>query len=278
MWKSVTTVLSFLCICLLLTNFVQSDDHLKLNIPYKTGDITDYEKERCKLDVYLPENRDGFATMVWFHGGGLQNGDKNIPDTAARFTKDGIAFVSANYRLSPKGTFPDYIDDAAASVAWTLKHIAEMGGDPEKVFVSGHSAGGYLAAMVGVEPRYLDKAGASPNQIAGYLPVSGQMITHSTVREERGIDRNTPIIDLAAPLFFVGNKTKPFLTIAGDSDLAGRAEENVLFAAFMVDSGNEDTQCVVVKNRNHTTLVTRMNEPGDPVSKSMIEFIKRLSQ
>jgi acetyl esterase/lipase len=278
MWKSTTLIITIACFCFIQTHNVQSDDLVKLDIAYKQGDISSYENERCKLDVYLPANQESFATMVWFHGGGLQNGDKAISEMAPRFTKEGIAVVSVNYRLSPKGTFPDYIDDAAASVAWTLKHIAEYGGDPAKVFVSGHSAGGYLAAMVGVDPRYLQKAGVSPNQVAGYLPVSGQMITHSTVREERGIGTNTPIIDLAAPLFYVGNKAKPFLNIAGDSDLAGRAEENLLFVAFMKDAGNEETQCVVFKERDHVTLVTRMNESGDPVSTTMIEFIKRLSQ
>lgn len=277
--RKFNAIMLFFC-CLVWINIhpTYADDLIKLNIPYKQGDISAYETERCKLDIYLPENKEGFATMVWFHGGGLQNGDKAIPGMAPRFTKEGIAVVSVNYRLSPKGTFPDYIEDAAASVAWTLKHIQEYGGDPKKVFVSGHSAGGYLTAMVGIDPRYLQKAGASPNQVAGYLPVSGQMITHSTVREERGIGRNTPIIDFAAPLFYVGNKTKPFLNTAGDADLAGRAEENLLFTAFMVDAGNTDTQCIVFDDRNHGTLVSRMNEPDDPVSKAMVKFIKRISQ
>jgi acetyl esterase/lipase len=98
---------------------------------------TVYQIERCRLDLYYPQNEPGFATVVWFHGGGLKAGNRHIP-TGLR--NQGLAVAAVNYRLSPKATCPAYIQDAAAAVAWTLRHIDERGGDPNKVFVSGHSA------------------------------------------------------------------------------------------------------------------------------------------
>lgn len=136
------------------------------NVPYKHGDsLTPYEKERCILDVYLPKDGKAFNSLVWFHGGGLTKGDKDgrqdPKDTvktsaiARSLAAAGIAVITPNYRFSPTVTFPAYIDDAAAAVAWTRSHIAEYGGDPSRVFVGGHSAGGYLALMLGMDARYL---------------------------------------------------------------------------------------------------------------------------
>ena len=126
------------------------------DLPYKPDGATNYERERCKLDLYLPAGRQGFATIVWFHGGGLQNGDKggNIAiGLAERFSSEGIAVASVNYRLSPQVKYPAYIEDAAAAMAFLRKQISSYGGSDKLIFVSGHSAGGYLTAMVGIYGR-----------------------------------------------------------------------------------------------------------------------------
>lgn len=96
--------------------------------------------------------------IVWFHGGGITAGDKGSKDTTAvvtRMAQDGFLVASVNYRLSPKATYPAYLEDAAAAVAWVLKNAADHGGDPKKVFVAGHSAGGYLTTMLALDERYL---------------------------------------------------------------------------------------------------------------------------
>ena len=131
------------------------------NIAYKSGDaLSAYEKERCKLDVYLPATGKDFATLVWFHGGGLTGGNKDSVDKMARsLAGAGLAVVVPNYRLSPRAKYPAYIEDAAAAVAWTKAHLAEHGGDVKRLFVSGHSAGGYLTLMIGMDGPYLHGAG-----------------------------------------------------------------------------------------------------------------------
>ena len=103
--------------------------------------------------------------------------------------------VGVNYRLYPKVKAPGYIEDAAAAVAWVFKNIGSYGGDPGSIFVSGHSAGGYLASMVGFDKSYLAKYDIDAYQIAGLIPFSGHTITHFTVREERGIEGTQPVID-----------------------------------------------------------------------------------
>src|SRR5947209_7122328 len=123
------------------------------DIPYRTGEnLTEGMRDRCKLDLYYPQNARGYATVVWFHGGGLTGGGKGIPSA---LMGKGIAVVAANYRLSPHAKAPEYIEDAAAAVAWTFENIEKHGGSRKQIFVSGHSAGGYLTSMVGLDKRWL---------------------------------------------------------------------------------------------------------------------------
>ncbi|MFN0077025.1 MAG: alpha/beta hydrolase [Prosthecobacter sp.] len=255
------------------------------DVPYKQGDaLSDYEKERCKLDVYLPKAGKDFATLVWFHGGGLTNGDKNgqqiksdsvkTAQIARSLATAGIAVVSPNYRLSPKARFPAYIQDAAAAVAWTQAHITEHGGDATKVFVGGHSAGGYLTLMLGMDAHYLADAGVKLAGIAGFIPVSGQTMTHYTIRAERGEPKNAITADEAAPVHFVRADTPPFLVLYADRDMAARAEENAFFAALMRGVGNKRVTSRMIKDRTHGSIASEIEKDGDPARVAILEFIQ----
>ena len=167
--------------------------------------------------------------------------------------EQGIAVVGVNYRLYPKVKAPVYIEDAAASVAWTLKHIARYGGSPDKVFVSGHSAGGYLTSMVGMDKKYLAVHGIDANDLAGLIPFSGHTITHFTVRKERGIDGKQPIIDELAPLYHVRKDLPPLLLITGDreKEMLGRYEENAYLWRMMEVVGHEHTELYELDGYDH---------------------------
>jgi acetyl esterase/lipase len=247
------------------------------DVAYKSGaGLSSDEVERCKLDVYLPTGVKDFPTLVWFHGGGLKGGSKNGAEKIARaFAGAGIAVVAPNYRLSPKATFPAYIQDAAAAVAWTKAHMAEHGGDAKRVFVSGHSAGGYLAFMLGLDARYLKEYGLELPDIAGFIPVSGQTMTHYTVREERGIGKFTITADEAAPVHFARKDTPPFLVLYADKDMAARAEENEYFVALMKGSGNKRVEGRMIADRNHGTIASKMAEDGDPGREAIVTFISK---
>jgi len=124
----------------------------------------------------------------------------------------GFAVVAVNYRLSPKAQNPAYTEDAAAAVAWAYKHIEEYGGSPRRVFVTGHSAGGYLTLMVGLDKSYLQEYGVDADSIAAYLPISGQTVTHFTIRKERSLPEGIPVIDQYAPCNKARKDTPPFCT------------------------------------------------------------------
>lgn len=220
------------------------------NIPYYSpefrgsGDVQ-YRAERCKLDVCIPDKTadEKLPTVVWFHGGGLSGGEKHVIED---LTKHKIIVVAVNYRLLPKASKPDFIEDAAAAVAWTFANIEKHGGDKSKVHVAGHSAGGYLAMMIGMNPQYLAKHNLKNTAIAALFPISGQATTHFAIvgaaEAEQGKTRpanfrrdNPILVDEFAPLRYTDQKLPPMHLLCGDPKLEwpARVEENALLAAMI---------------------------------------------
>lgn len=210
----------------------------------------DYMKERCVLDLYYPAGTKGYATVVWFHGGGLRGGNKSVPQ---ELKEQGLAVVAVNYRLFPRVRCPAYLEDAAAAVAWTFRNIAGYGGNADLIFVSGHSAGGYLTSMVGLDKSYLAAHGLDADKIAGLIPFSGHTITHFTPREERGIPGEQPVIDKFAPLFHVRADAPPLVLITGGRELEmlGRYEENAYLWRMMKVAKHTKTELYELQGYDH---------------------------
>ena len=243
--------LSFILMLIGLTLQAQETYKTVKDISYiPAGETDGYRKERCKLDVYYPVGKKGFPTIVWFHGGGLEGGGKHVPEM---FMNQGFAVVAVNYRLSPKAQNPAYTEDAAAAVAWAYKHIEEYGGSPRRVFVTGHSAGGYLTLMVGLDKSYLQEYGVDADSIAAYLPISGQTVTHFTIRKERSLPEGIPVIDQYAPCNKARKDTPPFVLITGDRNLemADRYEENALLASVLKNIGNKKVSLYELQGFDH---------------------------
>ena len=224
-----------------------------LNIPYSSSP-DEYAQLRCKLDVYSsPEFKDK-PVVVWFHGGGLTGGEKFIPE---ELKNDSLVVVAVNYRLLPNATIDECIDDAAAAVAWTFNNISGYGGSPEKIFVAGHSAGGYLASMIGLDKKWLKKYGIDSDSIRGLIPYSGQVLTHYAVRELNGIPPLQPVIDEYAPLFHVRKDAPPYVIISGDreEELFGRYEENAYMGRLMKLVGHPYVYLYELDGYDHGAMV-----------------------
>lgn len=242
---------------------------VEADILYRTGDdLTAYMRERCRLDVYYPTETRDFPTVVWFHGGGLTGGERFVPEG---LKEKGIAVVAVNYRLGPTVKAPAYIEDSAAAVAWTFKNIERYGGSVERIFVSGHSAGGYLTSMIGLDKRWLAAFDTDADRIAGLIPYSGHTITHFTIRAERGIEGTQAVVDDYAPLFHVRKDAPPLLLITGDRELEmlGRYEENAYLWRMMQVVGHPDTVLYEMDGYNHG----QMAEPAHPL---LLWFVRRI--
>ena len=254
------------------------------DIAYKDDVVsqTPYEQERCKLDLTLPADAKGFPTYVWFYGGGLKNGGKDLDseycaEIRASLARAGVAVVTPDYRLSPKVKYPAYVDDAAAAFAWTVKHIAAHGGDPRKVFIGGHSAGGYLALLVGMDPERLKPHGLTLGSVAGIAQVSGQVFNHYTVRDERGQARYGITSDEAAPAFHIRKSLPPMLTIYAQNDMLSRAEENMFFVTTLKAAGHTENYSLRVDDRDHATVGHNLRNDDDPARLAILNFIAKQS-
>jgi len=240
---------------------------LAADIPYHQDD-DDYARERCVVDVYYPVDQKDVPVVVWFHGGGLEMFQKEIP---AELKESGLVVIGVNYRLMPRATIDQCIDDAAAAVAWAFRHAKEYNGSPEKIFVAGHSAGGYLTDMVGLDKSRLAKYGIDADSIAGLFPFSAQKITHFNVRKQQGIGPLVPTIDRYAPMAFIRPDCAPMVIISGDRELEmnGRYEEQAFFWRLMKLQGHPDVQIFEMQGYPHG----EMNHPAFYILKKEIRRI-----
>ncbi len=244
---------------------------IEKDISYRSSEETsgnDYMMERCILDIYYPTGVKDYPTIFWIHGGGLQNGNKHFQE---ELMDQGMAIVSINYRLYPRAKAPACIDDAAAALAWVFKNIEKYGGDPSKIFVTGHSAGGYLVSMIGLDKKYLEKYEVDADRVKAYLPLSGQAVTHSTIRGDMGFSRTQPIIDEYAPVHFVRDDAPPFILITGgrNDDIPARFEENLYFKRLMELAGHSQTFLYELDGFGHVPMV-------GPACDLVIRHIKEL--
>lgn len=220
------------------------------------------------MDIYHSSDTAGLPVIVWFHGGGLTGGERFIPQ---ELKNSGYVIVAPNYRLMPSANIADCIDDAAAAVAWTFKNIADYGGSPDKIFVSGHSAGGYLTSMVGFDKKWLGKYGIDADSIRGLIPFSGQAITHFSQRKARGMSELQPLIDEFAPIYHIRKDAPPYVIICGarELELFGRYEENAYLWRMLKLIGHPDVSIYEIDGHDHG----QMAHPAHHILKTAIHRI-----
>lgn len=239
---------------MLLFFTVQAQDYqLAKDILY-TSKTDAYAKERLKLDVYYPQNAKDCPVVVWFHGGGLEAGQKEIP---SQLMQKGLVVVGVNYRLLPRVTVDQTLDDAAEAVAWVFANAARYGGDAHKMVVTGHSAGGYIAMMLCLNKAWLARYGADADDVMMYVPFSGQAVTHYNVRKMQGLGPLQATIDQYAPIYWVRGDCPPLVLICGDRELElyGRYDENQYLARMMKLAGHQNTFLYEIGGYGHGAMV-----------------------
>lgn len=264
--KRIFLLLSLFCTfsTLLLAQYKREND-----ISYSDNDNA-YAKERCKLDVYYPADKKDVPVVVWFHGGGIEGGSKYID---SELLDAGYTVIAANYRLLPKATIDEVLDDAAAAVAWAFNNAEKYNGSRKKIFVAGHSAGGYMLDLIGLDKHYLQKYGIDADSIAGLFPFSGQVITHYNIRKQQKIGPLQPTIDKYAPLTHIRKDAPPIVIISGDRELElyGRYEEQAYFWRMLQLVGHPDATLYEMQGFNHGDM-------PHPAYHVMKEHIKRLTK
>ncbi|UQB68512.1 alpha/beta hydrolase [Epilithonimonas zeae] len=266
---------SLILIFVFAISFAQTEYKTENSIPYYPENVRkkdSYISSQCQLNFYYPTNVKNFPTIIWFHGGGLTSGNNELPK---ELLDENIAVVSVEYRLAPKVKAPAYIEDAAAATAWVFENIEKYGGNKNLIFQSGHSAGGYLAMMITLDKKYLQKYKIDADQIAGLIPFSGQAITHFQIRKEQGIPELQPTIDQYAPLFHVRKDAPPIVLITGDRELEllGRYEENAYLARMLKLVNHPSVKLLEEDGFDHVAMA----KPGFPLLlKEVRELAKKI--
>lgn len=237
----------------------QSTSYLEDSDVLYTVRSDQYSQERCRLDLHLPKDTKDFVTVIWFHGGGLTGGEKDIPKG---LKNKGIGVISASYRFAPQASVEEILRDASAAVKWTYAHIEEYGGNKNKIVIAGYSAGAYLALMLGLDKSYLSSVDIDADNFLGIIALSGQTITHFTARQQLGMLETQPLVDRLAPLYWVRKDAIPITLITGDRELEmlGRYEENAYLKRMLNIVGHKEVKLLELDGYNHG-----MTEPGYPL-------------
>ena len=212
----------------------------------ETTDIRYAPGDRHTLDVYRPTlTGGGLPLVVFIYGGGWTAGDKGMYGFVARpLARRGMVVVVPDYRLSPQVAYPTFLQDNAAAVAWAFAHARELGADPDRVVLMGHSAGAFNVAMLALDLRWLAAAGVDRGRVAG-------------------------VVGLAGPYRFLPSRDPDVIPVFGADNTP--AHEPYAFAdgrgpPMFLAAGTEDT---IVMPRNTTELAARTRERGGRVTSKL---------
>lgn len=179
------------------------------------------DKLNLKLDIHRPASIEGKPPVaVFFFGGSWRNGNRTeYSFVGEALASRGIITIVPDYRVFPQVRFPDFEFDAAHAVRWAFDHVDELGGDPQRIFIVGHSAGAHIAALLGTDQRYLASVGLNPKDLAGIVGISGPYdflpLTDPDLIEVFGEEKDWPITQ---PVNFVDGDEPPFLLLQGLAD------------------------------------------------------------
>jgi acetyl esterase/lipase len=244
------------------------------NLSYQPGSAPASNKGR--LDLYLPQGRSSFPVILSIHGGALLEGDKSSQEfVGQRFAAAGVGTAVINYRLSPEVSHPVHAQDVATAFAWVKRFIAEFGGSAQNVFVIGHSAGAYLAALLAADGRYLAAHGLGPSDIRGVVPVSGffwvDRVAPDRPKSVWGEDKKLWLE--ASPAQHLGRGFPPSLFLYADGDEPARRRQNIDMVQAVRNAGNDQVELAEVPERDHSSLWNGLHAPGDEVAERIIAFV-----
>lgn len=243
------------------------------NIAYYDG--PDAHPVKHRLDLFVPEGLKNAPVLLFVHGGGWTSGDKNLYSFIGRaFAEQGFATAVINYRLSPQVQHPAHIEDVARAFSWVHTNIAQYGGNPEKIFVMGHSAGGHLVALLALDEKYLQAHGLTLAAIKGVIPISGVYdVTEAFTLYRSVFGADPQQRQDASPITHVGPNKPPFSILYAQFDFPGLGTQAQQLLALLRQHENEAT-ITEIPNRDHVTIITNIGAPNDQTTQEILKFLQ----
>ena len=242
------------------------------NLVYREGAEEDSGKH--KLDVYHPNGVPSAPVLFFIHGGSWKSGDRSLYGALGnRYSQAGFVTVVPSYRLAPKHPHPAQIEDVAAAFTWTVQHISEYGGDTNRIYVAGHSAGGHLAALLALDESYLAAYQLSPKFIHGVLALSG--VYNFTIGEsqESVFGKDPEFRRKASPLFHVKAGAPPFLVTFCEWDYFSLPAQARQFHKALQKAGVK-SELVLIPRESHISEIVNVWRTDDPTVTAALKFMK----
>ena len=273
----------------LVSQSVQAEDAAKKTFEVETHADMAYRSDKeadpvkHKLDIYLPKGQKDFPVMMFVHGGSWKSGNKGLyAALGSTFAKQGIGTVIINYRLSDikyKAKHPEHIQDVASAFAWVHANIGKYGGRDDRIFVSGHSAGAHLVALLATDETYLKAHKLGLDNIRGVMSLSGVYeIVPNFFVYDGPFGKDEAIRKAASPLFQVKEKHPPFLICYGDRDFPTIDKMSETFCKKLVECKGD--ACILkMEKRDHFSIIIQLAiNAEDPCTKAMTDFIAKRSK
>lgn len=267
------------------------------DLAYYQGDDADARKH--KLDLYVPVSDKPVPVIMWIHAGGWSVGDRSGEVAlASRLAERGVAVAAISHRASagswidPKlpdtgVVHPEHAVDAARAFAWLRANVGRYGGDPRRIFTSGHSSGAHLATLIATNPRYLSAHGLSVDAVAGAIPIEGTYdIAHyyEVLTAGLGQDKADAHVHAvfgakpdgwkdASPSHFLQGNSVPMLVVTGEEEAFGKYADRLREAAQA--QGKQNVRFYDAKDRVHATIILLMTRrTPDPVRREILDFVR----
>lgn len=237
-----------------------------------------YDREHgLALDIYRPSRpRAAAPVLVFFYGGAWQRGNRaQYAFVGQRLAAHGVLTIVADYRTFPDAGFPAFVHDAARAAAWAHAHAAAHGGDPDRLYLAGHSAGAQIAALLGTDPRYLRPHGIAPAQLAGVIGLAGPYDFEITGRFRQVFGAPAQWPD-AMPIHFVDGDEPAFLLVHGSADRTVESRDSSELAAALQAAG-VDVELLLLDGAGHVAPLAALYDPARAprVLPAVLAFIGR---
>jgi acetyl esterase/lipase len=230
-----------------------------------------------RLDVIAPNAPGPHPVLVFFHGGGWHSGRAEDYRFVGRaFARAGYVVVLPGYRLVPEGAYPAMLEDGAAALSWVRGNVGALGGDPDRVFLMGHSAGGYIAAMLGLERRWLEHERLPAGFVKGVVGLSGPYDFHPfTSDSARNAFGHVADPAITQPIRFVRGDAPPMLLVTGDADVTVKPRNSRVLAQALNATGAR-AELLVLPQVDHAGTVKVLAWPfagDDRVRQAALAFM-----
>ena len=234
---------------------------------------------RQQLDVYQPAAITQQAPLVvFFYGGSWSSGERaDYRFVGEALASKGIVAVVADYRLSPAFRYPAFVQDSASALRWAFDHAADYGADPARIFVMGHSAGAYNAAMLALDARWLDAVGLAPKQLAGWIGLAGpyDFLPIGDAKTQVAFNwPNTPVD--SQPLTHASSASPPALLLAPLHDSVVNPQRSTVALAEQLRRRGVRVESELFDGVSHVTLMASMAQVfrgQAPVLARVIDFV-----